>query len=140
MMRSLLPAALALTALLGTASCAPGPAGPTVTAAGQAAPVDYGVIVAVRPVPQPISGRAAGPRPGDRPGDVRATILAAVADTPAAADAAPAPGQPTIFEFIIRRDDGQTLSVVQANHESLRPGERVALASGARTRLSRAPR
>ena len=41
-------------------------------------------------------------------------------------------------EFIIREDDGQTISVVQTNEEQFSPGERVVLTRGARTRIARA--
>ena len=41
-------------------------------------------------------------------------------------------------EFIIREDSGQTISVVQSNEENFRPGERVVLTRGSRTRLGRA--
>ncbi|MDR3663983.1 MAG: hypothetical protein P4L86_26950, partial [Mycobacterium sp.] len=43
-----------------------------------------------------------------------------------------------VFEFIVREDNGQTLSVVQTNAADLRPGERVVLSLGTRARLSRA--
>ncbi len=68
------------------------------------------MIVAERPLAQP--------RPA---GDVRGTILAALGDTMAAA---PPAGD---LEFIVRRADGATLSVVQDNPQRLRPGESVAI-------------
>ena len=40
-------------------------------------------------------------------------------------------------EFVIREDDGRTITVVQTNEENFRPGDRVALSRGARTRLAR---
>lgn len=40
------------------------------------------------------------------------------------------------MEFIIRQDSGRTISVVQANADGFRPGERVALTGGARTRIA----
>ena len=42
------------------------------------------------------------------------------------------------MEFIIREDDGQTVSVVQTNEERFQAGERVVLTRGARTRIGRA--
>ena len=41
-------------------------------------------------------------------------------------------------EFIIREDNGQTISVVQTNEENFQSGERVILSRGARTRIARA--
>jgi len=41
------------------------------------------------------------------------------------------------MEFIIREDDGQTISVVQTNEERFQAGERVVLTRGARTRIGR---
>jgi outer membrane lipoprotein SlyB len=119
MPRSILPAALALPALFGLASCGTGspPVPPAGAAAGRAAPVTYGVVVTIRPLPAP----------GDRTG----TILGAVGS-------GPAPGQPASFEFILREDDGRTLSVVQTNAEGLRPGERIVVSMGERTLVGRA--
>jgi outer membrane lipoprotein SlyB len=42
------------------------------------------------------------------------------------------------MEFVVRLDDGQTLSVVQPNEQNLRPGDRVTLQRGPRTRILRA--
>ncbi len=39
-------------------------------------------------------------------------------------------------EFIIRQDDGQTISVVQTNENNFRPGQRVAIIRSDRTRLA----
>ena len=46
--------------------------------------------------------------------------------------------QSQAVEFIIREDSGQTISVVQTNEEDFRPGERVILTRGARTRIGHA--
>ena len=113
--------ALALTALLGVSACASGGANsPAPGVIGGAGRASYGVIVSCRPI------EAAGG------GDVRGAILGAVGG-PAGQGASEA-----AFEFVIREDNGQTLSVVQANPAGLRPGERVVLSMGTRTRLSRA--
>jgi outer membrane lipoprotein SlyB len=113
--------ALALTALLGVSACAPGGANsPAPGAIGGAGRASYGVIVSCRPIEA-----AAG-------GDVRGAILGAVGG------AAGQGASEAAFEFIIREDNGQTLSVVQTNAAGLRPGERVVLSMGTRTRLSRA--
>ncbi len=93
------------------AGCAQGRPPPAAAAHPTPGPADeVGVIVAERPLAQP--------RPA---GDVRGTILAALGDTMAAA---PPAGD---LEFIVRRADGATLSVVQDNPQRLRPGESVAI-------------
>jgi hypothetical protein len=114
-----------LAALLGLSACAgvsPAPVAPP-----QGGPVagrpGEGVIVSARAVS---AGRPVG-------GGVEGTILGAVGAPPtgAAGEAA--------TEFIVRRDDGQTVSVVQAPATGLAPGRRVVLSTGARTRLVPAP-
>jgi outer membrane lipoprotein SlyB len=79
----------------------------------------HGVIVSRRPIEATGTG-------------VRGTILGAVGEPAGAA------GQGAAVEFIVREDDGQTVSVVQADAAGLMPGERVVLSAGGRTRLSRA--
>jgi outer membrane lipoprotein SlyB len=51
--------------------------------------------------------------------------------TPAAAGAT--------VEFIVREDNGNTVSVVQVNGDNLRPGDRVVLRRSAHIRVVRAP-
>jgi outer membrane lipoprotein SlyB len=81
-----------------------------------ASTIKSGVVVSVRDA-----------SPG---GDVRGSILGAVgAAPPAARDA--------LAEIIVRDDAGQAVSVMQANADSLRPGDRVVLTGGARTRVTR---
>jgi len=116
--------ALALIALLGVSACAPGTTSSAYPdGSGAAKRVSYGVVVSRRPI------EAVGERSG---GDVRGAILGAVG-VPTGEE----PGTPA-FEFIVREDGGQTVSVVQTNEAELRPGERVVLSMGTRTRLSRA--
>jgi outer membrane lipoprotein SlyB len=43
------------------------------------------------------------------------------------------------MELIIRDDGGRTISVVQTDADGFKPGERVALTGGARTRIARLP-
>ena len=120
--------ALALTALLGVTACASGnPNGaPPGGEAGRAAPASYGVIVSRRPIEAP----------GERPGDaVRRVILGAVGGVAGTAGGAGADA--ASFEFIVREDGGQTVSVVQTDRTGLRPGERVALSIGTRVHLVR---
>jgi outer membrane lipoprotein SlyB len=44
---------------------------------------------------------------------------------------------PADTEFVIRVDNGRTLSVMQANDQNFHAGERVAISRGARTRILR---
>lgn len=121
-----LAAPASLLVLLGVAACAPAPtvpAAPTVDAAG----FWHGVIVAMRPVS--IADPPAGPA------DIRATILGAIGDQALARQA----GAGDATEFIVRGDDGRTLSVVQTNQDRLQPGERVMLSTGAHGRIAPAP-
>lgn len=95
----------------GLAGCVPGSPAPPPSAPA----LELGTIVSVRPV-------VASPTAASR-------ILIA----------APGGGatERRAFEFIIRTDDGRTLSVVQSNDANFRTGDRVALTAGARTRLAR---
>jgi outer membrane lipoprotein SlyB len=119
--------ALALIALLGVSACAPGNTGGASTAGAisGAERGTYGVIVSRRPI-------AGAEHPGAAGRDVRASILGAVGA------AAGQGAEQAAFEFIVREDDGQTVSVVQTDEAGLRPGDRVLLSMGTRTRLSRA--
>jgi outer membrane lipoprotein SlyB len=113
-------------ALLGLAACAGNPMPPPPSSPPVAAvPVTYGTIVSRRPTGIPM-GDVQG-------GEVRSTILYALGG--ASADPLVEGGA---YEFIVREDDGVTISVVQADAGGLRPGERVVVSSGAHTRLSRA--
>jgi hypothetical protein len=103
-----------LLAPLAVASCASAPPAPA------PAPVvaGHGVIIAIRPLDLPASAA------------VRASILAAVG---AAASAAPGPA---VVEFIIREDDGRTVSGMQANDGAFVANERVGLIGGPHVRMS----
>lgn len=115
---------------LALAGCASVPAS-AITAVRGKAPTDraalatYGTIVAAhRPAP---SAR-------NRSNIIDAEILTAVGDPsdPSAADSTnPAAEQ----EFIVREDDGGTISVVQADQPPLAPGERVLIVRGSETRI-----
>lgn len=140
---------------LALAACAPVNTNTTYSAneIGRTAEVSYGVIVSERPVTvqgQPtgvgamggaVAGGVAGSYIGGR--DPRANILGAVGGAILggvvgnAVEGGMSTG--TAVEFVIREDDGRTITVVQTNELNLQPGERVALTRGARTRLSRAP-
>lgn len=106
--------AVVLLASLAVASCAapspPPPVAPVVSARG--------VIVAIRPLDAPADAT------------VRASILAAVG-----AGAGGAPG-PLVAEFIIREDDGRTISVMQVNDGQFAPHQRVALIGDVHPRIS----
>lgn len=69
------------------------------------------------------------------PGSARGAILGALGGQPAGP--APASVSVSVSEFILRDSAGRTVSVVQANQDGLRQGERVLLVSGLRTRLLR---
>lgn len=147
-MQATLPAALlAALALAGCASHATNTTLPP-AAIGQVANVTYGTILAERQVAieghsdgvGAIAGAAVGGTAGSFiGGDVRSNILAAIGGAALgglagnAAQNALNGGAAT--EFIIREDDGQTISVVQSNEQHLRTGERVMIIRGAETRL-----
>jgi hypothetical protein len=111
-----------LIALAGSAGCSasnsPSP--------GAAAPVAHvasgkgGRILSMRPVTL---------RTGQ---DTWRAVL--LADTGAANAAEP--GNTALTEFIVRSDDGATLSIVQANTPGFRPGDRVTILQGENTRLA----
>lgn len=81
----------------------------------------YGTVLAVR--------RAAGDA------NARGAILRAIGRAPSGM-AMPADA---LAEFIVRADDGDTVSVMREDADLLRPGDRVAVTLGAPTRLARAP-
>ena len=122
MTHSALPADLALAGLLGLAACAPasGTMAPSAGAPGGDEPARSATVVAVRPVPAPGN-------------DMRGTILGAIGT-----GGATEPGTEATCEFILRTDNGQTISVVQANAEGLHAGEHVVLSMGPRRRVARA--
>ena len=108
---------------LGVAACAPVHTSEPRATSPPAAPValpasspDAGVIVSVRPMTVAASS----------------TILIALNQDALARGARPA----AAVEFIVRQDGGRTLSVVQADG-GFRPGDRVRLIGGARTRVER---
>ncbi len=130
--RGLAPAfILVWSVALGVAGCAPGA---TVSAGGPQDGADrmsYGTIVSMRIIERSGVERGQTGRPVSSP-DVRGTILVAVG-----APEAGTQGGGTV-EFIILEDNAMApISVVQDNAQDFRPGERVALSRGARTRLAR---
>jgi outer membrane lipoprotein SlyB len=123
--------AAAAAAVLATLLAACTPRGVQTGAASPAAAgaprlgAGIGRIVSIRPV-------AAQPAAGT--GDIRANVLAALGG-----GAARTPGgRGQSFEFIVRQDNGETVSVVQTNDGDFRPGQLVVLQQGSRTRLARA--
>jgi outer membrane lipoprotein SlyB len=100
-----------LVGLLGVSGCASAPPPPPVAHTDN---LVRGVIVSMRPIPV---------FPG-----AQSTILAAFGSPTTAA-------QTPSTEFIIRADNGATISVVQGNAEKFQPGERIGLAPGDRTRV-----
>jgi outer membrane lipoprotein SlyB len=141
--------------ILGLDGCAPTNTNTTYTSAdiGRTAQLSYGTIVSMRPVVVQgqntgvgtLGGAAIGGTAGSFIGrnDVRGNILGAVGGAVIgglvgyAAENALSTGQ--AVEFIIQEDNAPApISVVQTNEESFRPGERVVLSRGARTRIARA--
>jgi outer membrane lipoprotein SlyB len=106
--------------LLGVAACAP--AGTDVVhataPAGPSRGADGGVIVTMRPVTAASDA-----------------ILVALNEGGAARTGRSG----TAMELIIRDDGGRTISVVQTDADGFKPGERVVLTGGARTRIARLP-
>ncbi|CAH2604244.1 conserved exported protein of unknown function [Rhodovastum atsumiense] len=142
MPRSFIPAVLALAALPGLTACVPSST-PAVAPAGRDSVATrgpqarYGVIVSVRPLLAEPPAQAAAP--GAAREDVRTHILGVVGS--AAGGGVLSPGTrrgAEAREFIIRLDNGGTLSLVQPNEERFRPGERVQILSGEHTRMARA--
>jgi outer membrane lipoprotein SlyB len=143
---------LAVCLALGLTACAPRYTNTTYIGAdiGQNAQVSYGVIVSMRNVQVQagptgvgtIGGAVAGGVAGSYigHGDPAAGIIGVIGGAilgglaGGAIESSASTGN--AVEFIIREDNGQTISVVQTNEESFRPGERVAITRGARTRLS----
>ncbi len=151
---ALAPLAVALSLTFGLVACAPTNTNSTYTSQdiGRTASISYGVIVSMRDVEvqgRPtgvgtLGGAAVGATAGSLigRGDPRANIVGAIFGAIVGGVAGNAiersASTGAAIEFIIREDDGQTISVVQTNEDGFRPGERVVLTRGARTRLQRA--
>jgi len=152
-LRSLV-ALLALAVPLALGACAPTNTNSTYTSAdiGRTAQISYGVIVSMRPVTVQaqntgvgaLGGAAVGGVAGSFIGrnNVGANILGAVGGALIGGLAGNAiensAGRGQAIEFIIQEDGApQPISVVQTNEDDFRPGERVVLTRGARTRIAR---
>jgi len=114
----------AIVAVLGLAGCASGNAvrGDAPGRVGEPGKVGFATIVAIRDLVLPEQGLGA-----------YGAVLPAGAVRIAGRHAGQSSAE---MEFIIREDDGRTLSVVQRNTDGFRPGQRVALVHGAQTRLA----
>lgn len=141
-----------LLPLFGVAACAGTPANSTYSGygLGRTASVTYGTIVSMRNVMvqgQPsgvgaVGGAALGGVAGSFIGgdSFRGNLLGAIGGAllgglaGSAVESSIDRGQ--AVEFIIRQDDGQTISVVQTNENNFHPGQRVAIIRGDRTRLA----
>jgi outer membrane lipoprotein SlyB len=110
--------AMVFAALLGMTACAPTQIEPA-HGTTDIASISRGVIVSMRQL-QPRAARD----------DIRGSILAAIGSS---ADIGPA------AEFIVREDNGQTVSVVQTDDANFQPGDHVLLTRGPHTRIARAP-
>jgi outer membrane lipoprotein SlyB len=156
-MRRIIHPTTALAAALvlagGLAACAPQNTGSTYTAAGmgRAASVSYGTVIGMRQVNVQgsqggigaLGGAAAGGVAGSFiGGDTRSNILAGLGGAligglaGGAAERGLSSGVAT--EFTVREDGGGDIAVVQTNEQALQVGDRVVVARGERTRLSRA--
>jgi hypothetical protein len=103
---------IAVVLLFAAASCAPMAPAP---ATGTSAAVAGGAtVLAVRPI---------APVAGDADGGWRAALLDGASES-----GSPTPAGASLAEFIVRVDDGATLSIVQPNVAGLRVGDRVTLA------------
>ncbi|MGH7122633.1 MAG: hypothetical protein ACREFP_27185 [Acetobacteraceae bacterium] len=99
-------------------------------------PVDlsYGTILVERPIMIGEGGAAPGEAGSVGGGDIRASILTAIEGQAESGVQETMPGGAS--EFIVRVDDGQTISVIQGDALRLRRGERVMIVHGAETRLA----
>ena len=146
-------ASLALPVLVAVSACAPTNTNSTYRGAdiGRTAQVSYGTILSMRGVAVQgqntgtgaVGGAVVGGVAGSFIGrnDPRGNILGAVAGAVVGGLVGNAvensANTGTAVEFIIQEDGAaQPISVVQTNEENFRPGERVLLTRGARTRLS----
>jgi len=106
---------LSLVMLAGIAGCAPAS---TPTPAVQPTPVGTGTILSMRAV--------------EPHADVEPLRAALLTDGSGQGD-----DNRAMVEFIVRADDGATLSIVQSNAAAFRKGDRVVILHGDRTRLAR---
>ena len=148
-----LPQLSALVFVFAAAACAPTNTNTVYSAGeiGRTASIQYGQILSMRPVTVQspnsgvgtLGGAAVGGVAGSFIGgnNVRGNILGAVGGAIVGGIAGTLienqSSTGTAIEFIIREDDGQTISVVQSNELGFQPGERVVLTRGARTRIAR---
>jgi outer membrane lipoprotein SlyB len=149
----LIAATLLAVPMLGAAGCAPRETNTTYSGEdiGRTATVSYGRIVSMRPVAVHAEPTGAGALGGGALGgvagsfighdNVSTNILGAIGGAVVGGLLGNAvegqAGHGTAMEFIIREDDGQTISLVQTNEEHFQPGERILLTRGARTRIAR---
>ncbi|HQU01246.1 MAG: hypothetical protein B7Z78_02075 [Rhodospirillales bacterium 20-60-12] len=141
--------------LAGLAACAPTNTNTTYSTAaiGQTGYVTYGQILSERPVAVvgqgggigTLAGGAVGATAGSfigGPGGGAVNVLGAIGGAIVGGLVGNAVGTSATsgqaVEFIIRQDDGTTISVVQTNELQLQPGDRVQIIRGNRTRLARA--
>ena len=150
--KSFLPALAGLALLAAVPACAPTNTGTTFApgALGRPAVVNYGTIIGARPVAVQgssgvgtVAGALAGGVAGSFiGGDWRSNALAGLGGAIIGGMAGTAlergATQGQAAEFFVRLDQGGDMSVVQTNEEGLQVGDRVVIASGDRTRLSRA--
>ena len=151
--KTFMPIAASLALLALVPACAPTNTGTVYSrgAMGMPASVSYGTVVGARPVAVQgtsgvgtLAGAAAGGVAGSFiGGDWRSNALAGIGGAILGGMAGSAiergATQGQAVEFFVRPDHGGgDIAVVQTNEEQLQVGDRVVIASGDRTRLSRA--
>lgn len=113
---------LGLVMMVAVAGCAPtNQFTPASTATGQPATTRNGTILSMRKVPVP-AGQ-----------DSWRKLLVGSGDMQRASDT----NAPPLTEFIVRTDDGTTLSIVQTNSLGLHPGDRVVILRDTGAHLAR---
>lgn len=113
---------LGLFAVALIAGCAPAINATAPAPGSSSVPFSAGTILSMRAVATP-----AGSAPW------RAALLAAASGTGGAGSNSAAP----LIEFIVRADDGATLSIVQSNNLDLHKGDRVVIRYEATAQLAR---
>jgi len=145
--------AMVVVVALGLSACAPTRTNSTYSDAdiGRTAQLSYGTIVSMRTVEvqsRPtgvgvvggaVAGGVAGSMVGRGGGSALAALGGAVVGGLLGSAVEKSASTGEAVEFIIQEDNAsQPISVVQTNEDNFRPGQRVVLSRGARTRIAHA--
>lgn len=145
-----------LGAMLVLAGCASSPSGAVYTRAEARTPVtvDYGVVVAVRPVriegTKSKVGTGIGAVAGGLAGAAAANDASDLGQAAAGVGGAIVGGivgaageelmtRTTGLEITVQMDDGRTVAYVQSGEETFQPGDRVLITTGNAVRVTHAP-